>query len=319
MRVTARPVAAAVAVALAAAASCSGGGDPDPSATPTASPTPTDGRPYRPGRPVLAVKIDNVAPARPPTGLRAADFVYVEPVEAGLSRLLAVYGTELPKRVGPVRSARPSDLELLRQFGRPAFAYSGARSSLLPDIRRAPLADVSPAHAGGAYERSGPHSAPHNLYADPQRLLRQAKSAEPPPDVGFRYGDAPAGGEAERARSVEYKAFRIRFRWSEQRERWLVSMDGEPHRTRDGRRTTASTVVVQYVDIELRGKKSRQGNRSPYVTTTGSGKAVVLRGGKTYQARWERPRASAGTRYTTRSGEPLRFADGQVWVVFAER
>ena len=58
--------------------------------------------------PVLAVKIDNTSPARPRIGVDAADIVYVEPVEAGLTRLLAIYASTLPPEVGPVRSARES-------------------------------------------------------------------------------------------------------------------------------------------------------------------------------------------------------------------
>src|SRR6516225_7952617 len=81
---------------------------------------------------VLAVKIDNIVHARPQTGLTRADIVYVLPVEGGLSRVLAIFSSHYPRVIGPVRSAREDDLELLRQFGRPAFAYSGATATLLP-------------------------------------------------------------------------------------------------------------------------------------------------------------------------------------------
>src|SRR5689334_24088321 len=85
---------------------------------------------------VLAVKIDNIVNARPQTGLARADIVYVLPVEGGLRRLMAIFSSRYPPVVGPVRSAREDDLQLLRQFGRPAFAYSGATPRLLPYIHR---------------------------------------------------------------------------------------------------------------------------------------------------------------------------------------
>ncbi|MGW2232212.1 DUF3048 N-terminal domain-containing protein, partial [Streptomyces formicae] len=91
------------------------------------------------GGTVLAVKIDNVGPARPQTGIDAADVVYVEQVEAGLSRLMAVFASHVPDAIGPVRSARETDLELLRQFDDPVLAFSGAQSKLLPLIAAAPL------------------------------------------------------------------------------------------------------------------------------------------------------------------------------------
>ena len=104
-----------------------------------------------PGR-VLAVKIDNLAPARPQTGLTDADIVYVLPVEGGLSRFLAVFSSHFPPVIGPVRSAREDDLELLRQFGRPAFAYSGAQPQLLPVVERARTIDL---YAGRASVSGG--------------------------------------------------------------------------------------------------------------------------------------------------------------------
>src|SRR4051794_7778966 len=97
-----------------------------PVASATSSPSPATGHPFtgRPGvrnGPVLVVKIDNTRSAKPQRGLRSADIVYVEQVEGGLSRVMAVFSSTLPPQVGPVRSARISDLHILPQFGRPAF------------------------------------------------------------------------------------------------------------------------------------------------------------------------------------------------------
>jgi hypothetical protein len=93
--------------------------------------------------PVLAVKIDNIADARPPENLTSADIVYLLPVEGGLSRIFAVYSSRIPTVIGPVRSAREDDLALLRQFGKPGFAYSGATPHLLPFIARARVVNLS--------------------------------------------------------------------------------------------------------------------------------------------------------------------------------
>lgn len=290
---------------------------PSSSDTPRASPSVT--HPTRPGKPVLAVKIDNVPAARPQTGLSKADIVYVEPVEGGLSRILAVFSSHLPKVVGPVRSARESDLDLLRQFGRPAFAYSGAQSKLLPLIHRAPVHDMSAGRVPGPYFRGGSRSAPHNLYAHPRKLLARAPHASALGDIGFRRGAPPPGGKAETSRTVRYHAFSVTFRWSRKQERWLVSMDGSPAKTTDAGRIGARTIVVQYTTIRPSRFHDFLGNVSPYTKTVGSGKALVLRGGKAYQARWSRPKAKGGTRFTTWSGKPMTFARGQVWVVFAPR
>ncbi|MDX3357450.1 DUF3048 domain-containing protein [Streptomyces sp. ME01-24h] len=267
--------------------------------------------------PVLAVKIDNVGPARPHTGLDRADLVYVEQVESGLTRLLAVFSSRMPERVGPVRSARESDLELLRQFGRPALAFSGAQSGLLPVVAAAPVDDVSPARVPGAYLRDVSRPAPHNLYATPERLLAAAPDASTARDIGFRFGAAPPGGIPERDRTVRYPNGSVGLHWSAEGNRWLVSFDGEPATTTDGDRLGAPTVVVQYVTVRPSGFHDRWGNTSPYSETVGAGQAVVLRDGTSYDARWSRPDPASGTRFTTPGGQPVNFAPGQVWVVLA--
>ena len=71
----------------------------------------------KPNGPVYAVKIDNTGKAHPQAGLSKADVVYVEQVEGGVTRLAAIYSSAYPKYVGPVRSGRITDIELLKQYG----------------------------------------------------------------------------------------------------------------------------------------------------------------------------------------------------------
>ncbi|MEV6994171.1 DUF3048 domain-containing protein [Streptomyces sp. NPDC093228] len=270
-----------------------------------------------PAGPLLAVKIDNVSAARPQTGLDQADIVYAEQVEGGLSRLMAVFATKLPPVVGPVRSARESDLELLRQFHDPTLAFSGAQHKLLPLINKAPLTPVPPEKNSGAYFRGGGKVAPHNLFLRPRRLLRSAPGAAAL-TTGFRFGSAPSGGTPENTRTVRFPSARFTFNWSAQRHRWLVSMDGTATVTADGTRVAPATVVVQYVRVRASRFHDVLGNNSPYSESVGSGRAQVLRDGKAFDARWQRSSATGGTRFTTADGAPLNFAKGQVWVVLAK-
>lgn len=186
-------VAAGLAVALAAGLVLTSGSEPaDQPAADSVLLSPFTGEPVPALGPVLAVKIDNIAQARPQTGLSKADIVYVLPVEGGLTRLLAVYSSDSPSVIGPVRSAREADLELLAQFGQPAFAYSGATPRLLPVIGEARIVDLYSGKADG-YFRDASRPAPHNLYAHASRLLEQARTASKAHDIGFRFGPAPNG------------------------------------------------------------------------------------------------------------------------------
>ncbi len=297
------------------------GGGPAP-VTPTAPRhrvllSPFTGEPVRRLGPVLAVKIDNISHARPQTGLGRADIVYVLPVEGGLTRFMAMFSSRFPPIVGPVRSAREDYLELLRQFGRPAFAFSGAQPHLLPVVERARIVDEYSGRAGG-YFRDDRRIAPYNLYAHTGKLLAQARGASKAHSIGFRFGPPPSGGSSATSRTVSYPAAAFRFTWSAASQRWLVWMDGARAQTTDSGQLSAATVVIQYTVV----RKSRfieWGALPPYAESTGSGRAIVLRGGRAYQAHWSRPTADGGTTFTTPSGQPMTFARGPVWVLLTAR
>jgi hypothetical protein len=291
-------------------------GAPSPQPSPTVAPThPFTGARTSALGPVLAVKIDNTRSAKPQLGLRSADIVYVEQVEGGLSRIMAVFSSKLPPRVGPVRSARISDLHLLPQFGKPAFAYSGVQGKMKPYVAKASLIDVSQDRSNTGYARTGPHVAPYNLYGVPKQLLGRAHGASKAADIGFRFGPAPDGGRPVKSFTARYPAASLRFGWSAADKRWLVTQDGKADRAGEGGRLGGQTVVVQQAHTTRSPFHDFLGNYTPFVQTVGRGKATVLRDGKAYDARWSRPSERDGTTYTTPSGRPMTFTPGQVWVV----
>ena len=98
--------------------------------------SPLSGLPGGAGKPVVMVKYGNSKPDRPHYNLNQADLFYVEEVEWGLTRIAAMFNTKFPSVVGPTRSARISDLEILEQFTSPGIAYSGANDVLLKAIRK---------------------------------------------------------------------------------------------------------------------------------------------------------------------------------------
>ena len=138
--------------------------------------SPISGLPGGSGGPIAVVKIDNVNPARPQWGLSAADMIFVEEVEAGLTRIAAVFNSSMPNKVGPVRSARISDLEILEQFDNPGFAYSGANKALLPKIATKPLVRLGPSLNGAKYSRDSSRRIPHNLMLDLASTVKKAKA-----------------------------------------------------------------------------------------------------------------------------------------------
>jgi hypothetical protein len=263
----------------------------------------------------LIFKIDNVVQARPPTGLQDADIVYLLPVEGGLSRIMAVFSSRVPPVVGPVRSSREEDVKLLRQFGKPAFAFSGAQPALLPVVEHARIVDLYAGRVGG-YFRDFSRVAPYNLYASTRTLLREAPHASLARDIGFRFGSPPPGGKTIHSYSVSYRSAHFTFWWSHKQHRWLVSMDGRLARSADGHLLGGRTVVVQYTRVRTSVFREL-GIRPPYAVTVGHGKAVVLRNGRAYHVNWSRPAENGGTQFTLPGGHRMVFARGQVWVIYA--
>jgi hypothetical protein len=277
--------------------------------------SPFTGEPVAGRRPVLTVKIDNIVFARPQTGLTRADIVYLLPVEGGLSRILAVFSSRFPPVIGPIRSAREEDLQLLRQFGRPAFAWSGAQPRLVPVVRHAHVVSLYAPNRPGFF-RGTSRIAPYNLYASTRRLLAEAHGASQACDIGFRFGPQPGGGRPTRSFSTSYPAASFTFRWSGAQHRWLVWMDGRPALSTEDGQLGGPTVVIQYVRV---GKSGffEHGSPPPYAQTVGSGRAVVMRDGRSWRVHWSRPVATGRTTFTLPDGQPMPFARGQVWVLLA--
>lgn len=286
---------------------------PTTTTTTTTTTSPTKTKPKPPSRlpAALVVKIDNVAQARPATGLGSADAIYVEPVEGGLTRLLAVYWGKRPGVVGPVRSARETDLQLVGYMRRPVLAYSGSARRIKRVLLAADVVHANPTTVGRAFYRAGGNPIPHNMYVDPQRLPST-------PGVGtpLRTGKAPKGGKLVSSRHVSYRAASFDFKWSWGAKRWSISVDGGPMYSTESGRLSASTVVVQRVRI-VSGQKVRAsgGGYSPVARTVGRGRATVLRNGRAFEGYWWRPSKGRETVYRTKNGDRIPLARGKVWVL----
>ncbi|MCZ3387434.1 MAG: DUF3048 domain-containing protein [Actinomycetia bacterium] len=309
-------------------AACSSGegapatsGSPTPSVSPAPEPEPPtsllSGRRGKDGQ-VLAVKLDNTVNSHPHAGLMSADVVYVEEVEYGLTRLMAVFSSKYPKVVGPVRSARESDLEILEQYGKVAFAFSGANPQILPAIAAAPLYPLSNDAGANGYSRSPDRTAPWDLFADPDELLRGARKATDARDVGFTFDDeTPAGGKRVGEFTAFWPSARATFGWSKEDARWLLTMDGSPALTTEGPQLGGTTVIIQRVDVYPSELVDSNGAATPTTETVGKGDAWVFRNGQVWPVTWSRPSADEGTSWKY-EGKEFPLDPGQVWVLLLD-
>lgn len=313
---------------IAALGACSSGDTVNAVATPSASTSATQSPPAPPttllsgreGRDhkVLAVKLDNTSNSNPHTGLVAADVVYLEEVEYGLTRYLAVYSSDYPKEIGPVRSARISDLELVRQFGKVGFVFSGAQRLLLDDIARAFVYPVSADAGNAGFSRDPDRVAPWDLMADPDQLVKEAPKARKAKDVGFVFDESvPRGGRDVKSVTAAWPGAQARFKWSESAQRWLLWMDGQAAESTEGPQLGGTTVIIQSVKSYPSSFGDSFGGVTPMTETVGRGKALLLRDGQVWPIKWSRPKAEDGTTWRYR-GHQISMAPGQVWVALLD-
>ncbi len=243
-------------------------------------------------RPIVAVKIDNYRLARPQWGLDLADGVIELNVE-GVTRFVALFQTDLPA-VGPVRSARTSDLDLLFAMNRPVFSYSGANTGVDAWIRSAAssgvLVDFS-AQRNGCYARVPDRPGPHNLSFDIACTAAQATSAGPArplwdvsaawvPPVGVTF-------VADTSFTVPMDGVRVEWTWDATSGQYLRSQDQAEHLAGSGARIVARNVVV----LSTQHVPSPVDSRSPNPITVGTGAGVVHRAGRAIPVTWSRATA----------------------------
>lgn len=305
----------------------------EPSAAPTTSTTPSpsaevsptpeppttllSGRRGKDGQ-VLAVKLDNTVNSHPHAGLMAADVVYLEEVEYGLTRFMGVFSSRYPRVVGPVRSARASDLEILEQYGKVAFAFSGANPQILPAIASAPLYPLSNDAGAAGYSRSPDRTAPWDLFADPDELLKGARKAVDAKDVGFTFDDEmPAGGKKVQEFTAFWPSAQARFEWSKQEDRWLLWMDGSAAMTTEGPQLGGTTVIIQRVDVYPSDIVDSNGAATPTTETVGKGQAWMFRDGEVWPVTWSRPSPKEGTTWEYKGAE-IPLDPGQVWILLLD-
>ena len=265
--------------------------------------------------PVLIVKIDNHDRARPQSGINSADVVFEEIVEGGLTRFAALFHSQQTEQVGPIRSVRTSDFDLLRNLNRPLFANSGGNEAVLELLQDVDYVDVSSNAAMDAYERMEERPSPHNLFSDTNSLRVVGTSrgdGGPPPMMFVRQntGDGvPASATPVTGVNLDYGSTFVNYRWDQQ-QGWVRTQNGTTHLDTEGVAVAPEVVIVQVVSYT----RSRADGRSPEAVLLGEGRSLVLFDGSLIEGTWKRTQAEAVTQYFDRDGLPIAVPPGRVWI-----
>jgi hypothetical protein len=300
--------------------------EPAGTAEPTATtqvgpPWPLTGVPSAPGdpldRPAVAVKISNSEQARPQAGIDQADQVWEEQVE-GISRLIAVFHSKDAAPVGPIRSARDSDLDLLGAFGTPVFVWGGGNEGVAARAEAAPLVSINVDPDDAEYNyRDDERTAPDNLFIEGTEPFYATPGATAPvAQFAYRGADVEPAGQQTLGAEISWGSSEVAYVWDEGSGGWARYQDGTPQVDTEGRQMTPANVVVLLTEYG----SAPSDPRSPVAITVGEGEANVFSTGRQIPARWSRP-SPAGPYAVTdaATGLPVELAPGATWVALAER
>ena len=311
---------------------------PEPVPTPTQGPTePLTGEPLDDpsimNRPALAVKIGTSSVGRPQTGINQADVLIEVRVET-ITRLFAVFHSQGADSLGPVRSARSSDPDILSNFGQPLYGHSGANPGVLREVSsgqsNGKLYELRWDHLPSDYWRVPDRVPPWNLYTSTANIWQAAPSSLPAPEPLFEYRREtealPADAEPVPGVEVRYLGGTIaHFAWDAEAGGWARWQDGTPHvdmaRHPDGNpnpdvdpvQVTPANVVV----LQTRYTGSAACSYCPEAITVDpdGGVALVFTDGHLIRGRWARPSSDHPWQVTDSNGNPVRLSPGQTFIV----
>jgi hypothetical protein len=270
-----------------------------------------------PVRPALMVKIDNVDAARPQDGIFAADVIFEELVEGGLTRLAAVYSSTDPTLVGPIRSVRETDLHVAPLLGRPGLVFSGGAVPVLAGVREAAqagmLVPIAPIADDASFFRRDGKVAPHDLYARSSALWDSADGAQTP-NALFAFGP-PGAAVPVSAFSVPFPRTDVRYRWQPLTRTWVRSQNGSDQI--DAARPDQPFGVDNVVVLGTTYQPSATNELSPEVSLDG-GDAWVYRDGVVSACSWSvAPAPAARIDLRTAQGDVCRLQPGRTVIELA--
>ena len=314
----------AVSASIALLSGCASG--PAPKPTPTEKPkvyvtAPLTGIKFEEGTnpsldgPSVACKIDNLDVARPQINLNRTDIVFDEMVEGGLTRFVAVWHSDKPSAVGPVRSIRPMDPDIISPLGG-IVCYSGGQLKFVNMMRATDVFNASETveQKNGTFSRASDREAPHNVIVDVAKLAGNHPELAPPQPMFVMAEDlatstASADGAGVTSFKVYYPSALAEWIWNTKAGAWHRNQDGKPHTDAvDGSPISTTNVVVMRVKVD------RQYGNVPKDVVIGTGTVTVFTDGKMVKGTWAKATQTSPITLTDSMGAPIKLAPGRTWV-----
>ncbi len=262
-------------------------------------------------RVALVVKVSNDPAARPQTGLNDPDIIF-EAWGAGPTRFATIWHSTDADFVGPIRSCREQDVNLVGGFNRAVFACSGGNPGNLALLRASDLLLITEGRGPG-WELDPTRNRPHKTHANTALLRSNAGPDRSGPRQQFQYrpeGQAPTVGLPISGFDMHIQQVFVQWRYDTATATYLRSQDHAPHHLADGKQVSTENVVVMWLDYE----PSHTDNRSPDGNTTGGNTAMVFTGGRLIGGTWSRQGRLDPFVLTDTDGAPILLTPGRTFI-----
>jgi hypothetical protein len=246
----------------------------------------------------------------PQYGIDDADVVYEEIVEGGITRLAAIFNSRVPSVVGPVRSVRRTDREIVFPIGG-IFAFSGGAEYAVKSIETAPVKLYNESNSGPAMFRDPKRYAPHNLFANAELLMKKDGLPRPPPAL-FNYSTGTRTSRGPRVKSFVVgfeEGYAVTYTWNNKSHSWDRSIFGAPDVTANGVLISPKNVIVMSVHYV-----GGVGVIDSYAQLKGSGPVEIFTDGTVQRGTWSRRSLPQRTVYRNAAGKAIDLTPGQTWV-----
>ncbi|PWU66739.1 DUF3048 domain-containing protein [Gracilibacillus dipsosauri] len=263
---------------------------------------------------MLAIMINNHPKARPQTGLSQADIVFEILAEGNITRFMALFHSNLPEKVGPVRSARPYYFNLANDYGA-LYIYHGAA-----DFIEQMLQNGAADHLNGSYydndkvlfERSSDRVAPHNSYVLIDSVYEEAEekgyeiegSYSP---FSFLSTEEVVEGDPATNVQFDYIGNPIQYIYESTNEKY-IRYDGGTETTE---KATGEEVEIDNVFILETAHEVVDNAGRREIDLQSGGDALLLQKGKVQHVQWERIDDRI---IPTKNGKPVPLVPGKTWI-----
>ncbi len=281
----------------------------------------------------LNVRLPNDPLARPQQGLARADVVFEMIVEGGITRYAAIYHSQNPAAVGPVRSYRFSDLHLTQML-KGALVASGAtieeKDAVTNSITAKNMISVDAERDGSPYYRVGGRPAPNNLFANlvtAREAVNKAGGGAPVDVPALKFlpaveHDPTAGGftgsVGASTVTIPFQRDPVTFTWDDGSKGYRRAQAGVRTVDPDGSvPILARNVIAIHTNIWLTSVvQDSFGSLGLDYRMTGGGKVSVFRDGRRQDGTWKRDSPLDQFTFLDQQGNEISLSPGQSWIHF---